>query len=153
MSKQYSEETVYKCGLCNFGMRYATVHGVEEHLKGCMMNPDNKFPATSENFRIKVYPFTPKYKKTWETENAHHEFGFYTRPYDVQLKRELKEEELYRADPHWFPREESTPLIIETDEYKEFMALIDEQEDVEVSDDIKTFVEHIMKEKKEKDKK
>lgn len=146
-SKKYSEHKVYKCDLCKLQAVFDSEETVERHLEMCLMNEDNKFPSTSKHFRIKVYPFTKKYKKVWLNDKTHFQYGMYARPYSVLLDRELDEEELYQEDENWEKRDSDTPLVILTDEYKEFIKLLDEQDDVEVSQEVKDFVELMLKDK------
>ena len=143
-NKDYETYEVYKCNHCNLEMVFGDEQSVKEHVSGCMLNPSNHFPPTSKHFRIKVYPFTKKYAKEWKTQNAHFEYGLYTRPYNVLLDRELDEEELFKVDETWEARDSDTPYVIETDEYKEFIALLDAQEDVEVPTAVKDFVQMLM---------
>lgn len=135
----YSKYEVYKCDLCKLASVFETEEAVQRHISGCLMNKENKFPLTSENTILYVYPFIPKYAKNWKYDNTHFELTAYVRPFCKVRGRELTEDELYQEDEHWVERKGEYE-VVETEEYKEFMALLDEQDDLTVSDEIKEVV-------------
>lgn len=142
----YSKHEVYKCDLCKLEAVFDSEEGVLQHLKGCMMNPENRFPMTSKHTVLKVYPFNKEFRKEWSTDNAFFEFTPFVRPYCTKRGRDMAEEELYLEDEYWESREGESIPIVETDEYIEFMEMLDAIEDVEIIGEVKNYVKGLKEE-------
>jgi len=142
MSKGYKEHTVYSCEYCKLEAVFDSKEAIDRHLGICLMNPDNKFPLTNKNVVLKAYGFSKRNYKEWQYDKTYYEVTPFMRPYNTFLDRELEENELYESDETWEERDDYSQgiPIDKTDDFNEFIELLDEEEDAEVTDEVKEFV-------------
>ena len=118
---------VYYCGYCDTFEVFETKDAIERHLETCIMNPENKTPATSKHLVIEQYPPFPRYEVKDRQPEVKQFIGKYNKAYDERTKEYIKEDDWFSEMDNWVEAERDisgyykAPLKVKTKEYEKFL--------------------------------
>ena len=119
---------VYYCNHCDTFEVFENKESIEKHLSVCLMNPENKTPATSKHLVIEQYPPFPRFERKGRHPEVMGFIGKYNKAYDERTGEYIKEDDWFSEMDNWVEAERDithgyykAPVKVKTKEYEKFI--------------------------------